>query len=98
MPQIDDTPAAARATKLADGLELGADGVCRRGKAVAKPTDTPIRDDLPRDHPLYGTRALRCVPSGMTDMVIAADGTLLPAIEPEEPKPIGEIEVTPRGR
>lgn len=80
---VDDRPAARAVT--AGAVSIGADGTCRVGKALAKPTDAPIRDDLPREHPLYGTRALRVVPCGMSDIVIAADGRAVACDEKGEP-------------
>ena len=49
----------------------------------------PRRYDLDPSHPLYGKRALTCVPAGTGDIVISDAGVLEPAqaqaIEPEEP-------------
>ena len=95
MAQIEPTTAAA-ATKLDGDLSLK-EGTVYKGKAIAKPTDTPVRDDLPVGHPLRGTRALRVVPSGMGDCLIAADGKLMSAVEVEE-KPLEKPEEVVRGR
>ena len=79
---------------LGDGLKL-VDGVVKKGLLAAKPDDVPLRYDLPKDHPLYGTRALRNVASGWPDSTVDADGHAVPAtaeLEPVEPEPIGDIE------
>ena len=97
MAQIEERPEADRATKervsckLEDDLELRADGVVRRRGQLtaARPTDIPERTDLPKDHPLYGQRVARVVPSGMTDCVIGADGRLTP-VGREDPKPVDD--------
>ena len=46
------------------------------------PTDVPVRDDLPPDHPLYGRRALRCVPAGWPDCTVDDEGRLVPLADP----------------
>jgi len=89
----------AVAMSIGDGLKLEADGrVCRADKATARADDVAVRDDLPPGHPLYGSRAVRCVPCGMGDCVIV-EGKLVPVdlktglpIEekPIEPKPVDE--------
>ena len=90
----------AATVDIGDGLKLEADGrVLTAAKAVACADDVAVRDDLPPNHPLYGSRAVRCVPCGMPDCTIV-DGRLVPIeaakpVEPE-PKPIddGDGEVT----
>lgn len=91
----------AKAMDLGDGLELKADGAVelKAAKRPARAEDVAPRTDLPKNHPLYGSRAVRCVPSGMPDCEIV-DGQLVPiaAKEPEpepkpEPKEIEEKEV-----
>lgn len=53
----------------------------------------PRRYDLPKNHPLYGRRALKSVPSGMPDVVITELGVLTCDVSqaqiPEEP--VGEV-------
>jgi hypothetical protein len=79
------------AIALGDGLELQTDGRIRRGERLAMAADVAPRTDLPRDHPLYGSRALRCVPSGWGDVVVGADSRPADAVAVAEP--IGEEEV-----
>ena len=80
------------ATSVGDGLVLSTDGLVRKGTRLATSADVALRTDLPRGHPLYGTRALRCVPSGWGDVVIGDGGKPEPAIKPiEDPeKPLEE--------
>ena len=63
---------------VGDGLELHPDGIVRKGAVKAKPTDAPLRYDLPFGHPLRGKRVVRNVPSGMPDCVVNDDGKLEP--------------------
>lgn len=44
----------------------------------ARPADVPVRTDLPKDHPLYGRRALTIVPAGWPDAALDADGRVVP--------------------
>ena len=60
-----------------------------RDAVRARPADVPERRDLPRDHPLYGLRALRVVPAGMGDCTLDDAGRLVP-IEPPKPDPVLE--------
>jgi hypothetical protein len=100
MGDVQATDARATVVDIGDGLKLEADGrVMKADKTLATESDVAVRDDLSRDHPLYGSRAVRCVPCGMPDCTIV-DGRLVP-IEPAkpvepEPKPIddGDGEVT----
>jgi len=66
---------------LGDGLTLEGDCVLKEGEAALE-TDVAFRTDLPKNHPLYGTRALRVVPAGMPDQVIK-DGKMTSAEEAE---------------
>jgi len=80
----------AETVDIGDGLKLEADGrVLTTAKATAVEADVAVRDDLSPKHPLYGSRAVRCVPCGMPDCTIV-DGRLVPieAKPVEEPKPI----------
>lgn len=78
-----------------DGLELGKDGLLRKGARLARPDDVAIRLDLPVGHPLRGTRALRGVPSGMGDMIIGADSRLAPIAEAKPlEEPLADREIT----
>lgn len=85
--------AATAAMDIGDGLKLAPDGAVTCDKRPAVEADVRVRDDLPPKHPLYLSRAVRCVPSGMPDCTIV-DGKLVPieaAKPPEpEPKPIDE--------
>jgi len=48
------------------------------GDRIAVEADQELRTDLPKNHPLYGTRASRCVLAGMSDSIIGSGGKLLP--------------------
>jgi len=85
MAHLEPEPIAVTSdVDLGDGLSVGADGVIKKGRRIARPTDAPVRDDLPADHPLRGQRVLRNVPSGWPDAVISADGRMMPAVDLEE--------------
>jgi hypothetical protein len=94
---MGDVIAVAKAMDIGDGLELAADlsVMSKAAKRPAVEADVAPRTDLPKNHPLYGSRAVRCVPAGMPDCTIV-DGRLVPIVakEPEpiepEPKPIDE--------
>ena len=61
----------------------------------ARPDDLPLRIDLPKEHPLYGTRCLKMVPSGMPDCTVDDRGRLVPVDargEPIVPSPLGQTE------
>lgn len=45
---------------------------------TARAADVPIRDDLPKGHPLRGKRALRAVPCGWPDCTLDDRGQLVP--------------------
>ena len=67
---------------LGDDLELRADGVVRKkgmGQS-ARSNDIPERTDLPKDHPLYGQRLVKVVPSGMPDCTLDEKGRLVPVV------------------
>lgn len=66
-------------TALDAVFDLREDGIleCKAQSRIARPTDVPVRTDLPKDHPLYGQRVLKVVPSGMGDCTIDADGKLI---------------------
>jgi hypothetical protein len=71
-------------------LVIGDDGVVRCDGRVAQETDVSRRTDLPMDHPLHGSRAMRCVPSGMSDCKIGPGGRLVSMTA--TPVEIGEVE------
>jgi hypothetical protein len=77
---------------LCDGLVLKSDGAVMRGARVAIAADVAVRDDLSHDHPLYGSRAVRAVLSGMSDCVIVG-GRLVQIAEPRKPVDVGDEEV-----
>ena len=84
-------PTTTATADMGDGLKLEADGRLTKGGLPAKAEDVALRTDLPKSHPLYGTRAVRAVLSGMGDMVVGADSRLEPAVKAveaplEEPK------------
>ena len=92
MARIDEIAIEERATgiDLRNGLELDMrDGVVRieetdgdgeNVRRVARREDVLERTDLPANHPLYGRRIVRVVPSGMPDCEIGEDGRLVPAL------------------
>lgn len=67
--------------KLANGLELRADGVVRMEGTdrPVKAEDIPERNDLPKSHPLYGKRLVPVIPCGMSDCILDEKGRLVPA-------------------
>ena len=82
-PEADKKVRDTVQCKLANGLELRADGVVRM-----EGTDLPVkvedlheRTDLPKNHPLYGKRLVPVIPSGMTDCTVDEKGRLVPALE-----------------
>jgi len=74
------------AIRLVDAVEAE-----RLDARLATAADVPERRDLPRDHPLYGQRALRVVPAGMPDCTLDDAGRLVPV---EAPKPDPVLEPT----
>jgi len=66
----------------ADGIWLVTDDAARLDAGAVALTSTaardavPLRSDLPKDHPLYGKRALRCVLSGSPDVVVTDAGVV----------------------
>ena len=64
--------------RVADGLELRDGKVRQADGRPARHQHVPERYDIPRDHPLYGMRALEVVLSGMGDMTIDDEGKIVP--------------------
>jgi hypothetical protein len=62
---------------MATDLKIVGD-VVMVGDRVAVETDQELRADLPKSHPLYNTRAARCVLAGMPDSIIGSGGKLQP--------------------
>ena len=53
--------AATAAMDIGDGLKLAPDGTVTCAKRPAVEADVKVRDDLSPKHPLYLSRAVRCV-------------------------------------
>jgi hypothetical protein len=79
---MPDSKADKVVADLGDGLELRVDGTVRKhGRSdSAKTLDIPERTDLPKDHPLYGQRLVKVVPSGMPDCTLDEKGRLVPVV------------------
>ena len=70
------------------------DGVVYIDGKVAETEDQPLRTDLPKTHPLYGTRALCVVPSGYRDCTIGSHGELT-QIDDDDPVDIDPVDLDP---
>ena len=73
--------ATTAAVDLGDGIKLEGDLATKNGKPAVE-TDVALRYDLPKDHPLYATRALRVVPAGSPDMLVKT-GKIEPVVKAE---------------